>query len=141
MATLVRLVSSLWCGALWGVGLLVAPLLFSLLEPAQAARVAISLFRLLAFGGLVAAVLLCVFDRLVRGVALGPRGRRTVLLMAVGVGLGQFGVEPVMAYGRDLAAAGQAVPAWAGLGLWHGVASAVYFLVALLGLRLVAVVR
>ncbi|GAA4332647.1 hypothetical protein GCM10023144_22930 [Pigmentiphaga soli] len=141
MAVLVRLVAALWCGALWTVGPLVAPLLFSQLDLAHAGAVAASLFRLLALGGLAAAVLLLAFDRLARGLALGVAGRRAVLLMAVGVGVGQFGILPVMDYARNLMAAGQPVPAWAAFDLWHGAASVIYFLVALLGLRLVAVVR
>ncbi|OVZ58867.1 hypothetical protein CDO44_14340 [Pigmentiphaga sp. NML080357] len=141
MATVVRLLAALWCGALWTIGLLVVPLLFSQLEPMRAAGTAGSLFRLLAYGGLLVALLMLVADRFGRGLALGVRGRRTVLLMAVGVGLGYFGTRPVMDYGRALIAAGQSVPAWADFGTWHGVSSVLYFLVAVLGLRLVAVVR
>ncbi|MDX3904319.1 MAG: DUF4149 domain-containing protein [Pigmentiphaga sp.] len=141
MATLVRWLAALWCGALWTVGLLVVPLLFSQLEPMRAAATAGSLFRLLAYGGLGVALAMLLFDRIGRGLPLGAAGRRTVLVMAVGVGLGYFGTRPVMDYGRALIAAGQAVPAWADFGTWHGVASVLYFLVAVLGLRLVAVVR
>lgn len=141
MATLVRLVAALWCGALWTLGGLVVPLLFSQLEPMTAAATAGSLFRLLAYGGLLAALALLLFDRIGSGVPLGVRGRRTVLFMAVGVGVGYFGSRPVMDYSRALMAAGQAVPEWADFGTWHGVSSVLYFLVAVLGLRLVAVVR
>ena len=141
MATVVRLLAALWCGALWTIGLLVVPLLFSQLEPMRAAATAGSLFRLLAYGGLVVALLVLLLDRLGRGLPLGAAGRRTVLVMAVGGGLGYFGTRPVMDYGRALIAAGQAVPAWADFGTWHGVSSVLYFLVAVLGLRLVVVVR
>jgi len=140
-ATLVRLLAALWCGASWVAGMLVAPLLFSKLDAHMAGDIAGSMFRLLAYGGLIAAVLMLLFDRLGRGQPLQGRGRRTVLLMAVGVGLGYFATQPVMNYGRALMAAGQAVPQWANFGLWHGVSMLFYFLVALLGLRLVAVVR
>ncbi|MBX6319633.1 DUF4149 domain-containing protein [Pigmentiphaga sp.] len=141
MATLVRLVAALWCGTLWAVGGLVVPLLFAQLEPMRAAATAGSLFRLLAYGGLLAALAMLLLDRIGGGLPLGARGRRTVLLMAVGVGVGYFGARPVMDYGRALMAAGQAVPAWADFGTWHGVSSVLYFLVAVLALRLVAVVR
>ncbi len=140
-ATLVRLIASLWCGALWAIGVLVVPLLFSMLEPMAAAAVVGSLLRLLAYAGLFAALLLLILDRVGRGQPLAAAGRRTVLLMGVGVGLGYFAVRPFMDYGRNLIAAGQAVPAWADFGLWHSVSSVAYFLVAVLGLRLVAVVR
>ena len=138
---LVRLIAALWCGALWSIGALVAPALFSLLDAADAAKVVALLFRVLAMGGLGGAVFMLILDRLAHGQALQGPGRRTVLLMTVGTGIGYFGLKPLMDYGRALAAAGQAVPGWADPGLLHNVSGGIYFLVALAALRLVAVVR
>ena len=47
----------------------------------------------------------------------------------------------LMNHARELAAAGQAVPAWADPGLLHNVSGGIYFLVALAALRLVAAAR
>jgi len=138
---LVRLIAALWCGALWCVGALVAPALFGTLDPAAAGRVVAVIFPNLATAGLVAAVLLLIVDRVGGGTALGTAGRRTVLLMAVGVGVGYFGIQPLMDHGRQLLRAGQDVPFWADFGTLHGVSTLIYLLVALLALRLVAVVR
>ncbi|MBO1114405.1 DUF4149 domain-containing protein [Bordetella petrii] len=138
---LVRLIAALWCGALWSIGALVAPTLFSLLDAADAAKVVAQLFRVLAMGGLGGAVFMLILDRLAHGQALQAPGRRTVLLMAVGTGLGYFGLKTLMDYARALAAAGQAAPAWADPGLLHNVSGGIYFLVALAALRLVAAVR
>jgi len=138
---LVRLIAALWCGALWCVGALVAPSLFATIGPAEAGRAVAVIFPNLATAGLVAAVLLLVLDRIGGATALGQAGRRAVLLMAVGVGVGYFGLKPLMNHGRELARAGQAVPFWADFGTLHGVSSVIYLLVALLALRLVAVVR
>jgi len=138
---LVRLIAALWCGALWCIGALVAPTSFSVLDAAEAAEVVSRLFRVLAMGGLGGAVFILILDRLAHGQALQGPGRRAVLLMVVGTGIGHFGVTTLMDYGRALVAAGQAVPAWADPGLLHSVSVGIYFLVALLALRLVAVVR
>jgi len=138
---LVRLIAALWCGALWSIGALVAPTSFSLLDAAEAAEVVTRLFRVLAVSGLGGAVFMLILDRLAHGQALQGPGRRTVLLMAVGTGIGHFGVTTLMDYGRGLAAAGQAVPAWASPDLLHSVSGGIYLLVALAALRLVAVVR
>ncbi|MCD0502571.1 DUF4149 domain-containing protein [Bordetella petrii] len=138
---LVRLIAALWCGALWSIGALVAPTSFSLLDAADAAEVVSRLFRVLAISGLGGAVIMLILDRLARGQALQGPGRRTVLLMAVGTGIGYFGVKTLMDYGRAMMAAGQAVPAWADPGLLHTASSVIYFLVALAALRLVAAVR
>ncbi|HYG43602.1 MAG TPA: DUF4149 domain-containing protein [Bordetella sp.] len=138
---LVRLIAALWCGALWSIGALVAPTLFSLLDAAHAAKVVAVLFRVLAIGGLGGAVFMLILDRLAHGQALQGPGRRTVLLMAVGTGIGYFGLTTLMDHGRALAAAGQAVPAWAAPALLHNVSGGIYFLVALAALRLVAAVR
>jgi len=138
---LVRLIAALWCGALWCTGALVAPALFGTLDPVSAGKVVAVIFPNLAAAGLAAAVLMLVLDRMGGGLPLGPAGRRAVLLMAVGVGVGYFGLKPLMDHGRELARAGAAVPVWADFGTLHGVSSAIYLLVALVGLRLVAVVR
>lgn len=138
---LVRLIAALWCGALWSIGALVAPTSFSLLDAADAAEVVTRLFRVLAIGGLGGAVFMLILDRLAHGQALQGPGRRAVLLMAVGTGIGYFGLKTLMDYGRALAAAGQAVPAWADFHLLHSISGGFYFFVALVALRLVAVVR
>ncbi len=141
MSTVVRILAALWCGSLWSVGLLVAPTLFVTLGPAQAGKVVAVRFFYQAVAGLAAAVLMWLLDRAAGGQALGPAGRKATLLMAVGVGLGYFGLKPIMDHGRALLAAGQSVPPWADFGLLHGVSTVIYLLVALLGLRLVAAVR
>ncbi|OZI76719.1 MULTISPECIES: DUF4149 domain-containing protein [Bordetella] len=138
---LVRLIAALWCGALWCIGALVAPTSFSMLDAAVAAEVVARMFQVLAMGGLGGAVIMLILDRLAHGQALQGPGRRTVLLMAVGTGIGYFGLNTLMDHGRALAAAGQAVPAWADPGLLHNVSGGIYFLVALAALRLVAVAR
>ena len=138
---LVRLIAALWCGALWCIGALVAPTSFSVLDAAEAAEVVSRLFRVLAMGGLGGAVFILILDRLAHGQALQGPGRRAVLLMVVGTGIGHFGVTTLMDYGRALVAAGQVVPAWADPDLLHSVSVGIYFLVALAALRLVAVVR
>ncbi|VFR82428.1 Probable transmembrane protein [plant metagenome] len=138
---LVRVLAALWVGALWCVGILVAPTLFATLSPAEAGMMVGKLFFALASFGLVAAVLMLLLDRLGGGELLGRAGRLAAMLMAVGVGVGYFGLKPLMDHGRVLLAAGITPPPWADFGLLHGVSSLIYFLVALLGLRLVAVLR
>ncbi len=130
-----------WVGALWAIGYLVAPTLFTTLSDKQlAGMLAGRLFTLVACVGMVSAVYLLT-QRLMRvGIsALRQPYFWIVLVMLLLTLAGHFGIQPIVA---GLKA--QAMPADVMHSVfadrfrtWHGVASIAYLLQSLLGVALV----
>jgi hypothetical protein len=132
---------TLWVGALWTVGLIVAPLLFHTLEDrSQAGMLAGQLFSFIAYLGLGCGAFLLLF-RMARfgGQAFGQLFFWAVVLMTIFVAAGKFGVQPVMAGLTQ-----QALPSEVMHSIlrdrfraWHGVSSVLYLFECALGLVLV----
>ena len=132
---------TIWVGALWAIGYLAAPTLFSTLSDKQlAGMVAGRLFTLVAYVGMASAAYL-LLQRLTR---VGMSALRQpyfwiVLVMLLLTLASHFGIQPVVA---GLKA--QAMPADVMHSVfadrfrtWHGVASIAYLLQSLLGVALV----
>ncbi len=132
---------TLWVGGMWTIGFVVAPLLFARLpERVLAGLIAGKLFTLVAYIGIVCALVLLLF-RVVRfGAAALKQGNFwVVLLMLALVLIGEFGVQPVLESLKT-----QALPKEVMASIfrdrfdtWHGVASGLYVIESLLGLVLV----
>lgn len=124
-------IQTLWVGALWTVGYLVAPALFAHFpDTATAGRVAGRLFTLVTWLSLACGAALLVLGRLRRG-RLGARGG-LVIAMAGLLAASHFLVRPLMEAAR--------LPDGApgpGFGAWHGVSSLLYLAASLAGLALV----
>ena len=132
---------TIWVGALWAIGYLAAPTLFSTLSDKQlAGMVAGRLFTLVAYVGMASAAYL-LLQRLTR---VGMSALRQpyfwiVLVMLLLTLAGHFGIQPVIAGIKT-----QALPADVMHSVfadrfrtWHGVASIAYLLQSLLGVALV----
>ena len=132
---------TIWVGALWAIGYLAAPTLFSTLSDKQlAGMVAGRLFTLVAYVGMASAAYL-LLQRLTR---VGMSALRQpyfwiVLVMLLLTLAGHFGIQPVIAGIKA-----QALPADVMHSVfadrfrtWHGVASIAYLLQSLLGVTLV----
>lgn len=93
-----RLVSMVWVGSLLTLGLIAAPVLFSMLDRAEAGSVAAQLFRIEAIIGMVCAlVLILIGNRYVKnGIADYKRVRWIVAVMLLCVLVGYFGLQPFM---------------------------------------------
>ena len=138
-----RLLVLIWVGSALTVGFVVAPTLFTMLEPTMAGDVAARLFRIEAFVGVACGILsLALGNMLVRrGAADYRRLRWVVVGMLLCVLIGYFALQPFMdalreaarATGVDLAHSAYA----ARFGLLHGVATLFYVAETLLGLTLV----
>ena len=127
-----RLIQTVWVGALWTVGYVVAPALFVHLDTREAGRMAGELFTIVAVLSVACGALL-VLARI--GSRQDPQRRLRVRLVALMVGLiaaGEWIVRPLMEAAR--LPDGAAGP---GFGLWHGLASLLYLLASLAGLWLV----
>jgi hypothetical protein len=130
---------TLWVGALWTMGLLVAPMLFRILQDrALAGAVAGRLFSAVAYLGLACAACLMLLV-LVRSRATERRFLWLLAAMATLTAIGEFGIQPILA-GLKAAAAPVDVMQSALRGqfaTWHGVASGAYLLNCVLGVALV----
>jgi hypothetical protein len=136
---------AIWAGALWTVGLLVAPTLFSVLEDrALAGRIAGVLFNSVAWIGIGCAAWLLVF-RVVRfgGGAFRHGFTWIVLLMLALVLVGKFGVQPILAGLREQALAKEIVESVfrERFGTWHGVSSVIYLVQCGLAVAMVLLQR
>jgi len=127
-----RILLTLWVGALWVVGFIVTPLLFSELdERALAGSLAGSLFTVTSYLGLLCGGALLVLN----GAAFRALNWRAVVIagMLLLVIAGQFVIAPMVVELRD---AGLAETArFARL---HGIASVLFIMTSVLGLALVA---
>lgn len=138
-----RLVSMAWVGSLLSLGLIAAPVLFSMLDRTSAGSVAAQLFRIEAIIGVVSAlVLILIGNRFVKsGIADYKRVRWIVAVMFLCVLVGYFGLQPFMnslrmaaqEAGTDLANSPYAKQ----FGLLHGISTAIYLVECLFGLALV----
>ena len=130
-----------WVGALWSVGLMVAPTLFHFLQDRMlAGSIAGRLFTYTALVGLACGAYLLLF-RLVR---FGSHAFRQgffwlTLGMVIVAAVGQFGVQPILAGLREQALPRQVMESVLRdrFAAWHGVASVLYIIECGLGAGLV----
>jgi len=127
------LILTCWVGALWSIGYIAAPVLFSALsDRLLAGTLAGQLFAVVGWLGLAAGAYLLAWLRWRDQAPAG--GRRlfwVVLLMTLLAAVQLFGLQPLIAQLRAERAAGaleQGRFAW-----WHGVASVLYLAQSLLG--------
>ena len=127
-----RILLTLWVGGMWVAGLVVAPLLFSVLDDRSlAGTVAGSLFTVTSYIGLACGGVLLALN----GWRYRAPNRRAVLLLAMLmlIGIGQFLLAPMIA---DLRL--QGLTDSARFGQLHGLAGMVFLVNCVLGLVLVA---
>jgi hypothetical protein len=132
---------TVWVGALWTIGLLVAPTLFQFLpDRVLAGSIAGRLFTYTALLGIGCGVYLLLF-RLVR---FGSHALRHAFLwvalgMLVLTAIGQFGVQPILEGLRQQAFPRQVAETVLRdrFATWHGVVSVLYVVECVLGVALV----
>jgi Domain of unknown function (DUF4149) len=132
---------TVWVGALWTIGLLVAPTLFQFVpDRVLAGSIAGRLFTYTALLGIGCGVYLLLF-RLVR---FGSHAMRHAFLwvalgMLVLTAIGQFGVQPILEGLRQQAFPRQVAETVLRdrFATWHGVASVLYVVECVLGVALV----
>ena len=136
---------TLWVGALWTSGLLVAPLLFQTMDDrAVAGTVAGRLFEVTAFVGLVCGLcILIICFALRRARASQNYLAWLVVAMLVMALVGQFGIQPVLAAIREQVHPQPVMESVLGsrFAFWHVVATVLYLVQCLLGAALVILQR
>lgn len=135
---------TLWVGALWSTGALVAPALFRMISDRMlAGNIAGHLFAATAFIGLVCGSCLLVVQWVQCGVgALRQPVFWLVVSMIVLVCVSQFGIQPVLAGLREQIYPEQVMRSAVAnsFATWHMVAGILYLVESMLGLGLVTLV-
>jgi MFS family permease len=127
-----RILLTLWVGALWVAGFIVAPLLFAELDDrALAGSLAGSLFTVTSYLGLFCGGLLLIFN----GLTFRAGNWRAIVIvgMLLLVVIGQFVITPMVVELRA-----QGLTDSARFGQMHGAASVLFIVTSVLGLVLVA---
>ena len=132
---------TLWAGALWVVGFMVAPLLFAQLpDRALAGIFAGRLFTIVAWTGIACAAYLLVYRLSRHGPACLKQAVFWIVLAMLALVLaGTFGVQPVLEGLRAKARARELAESVLldRFMTWHGVASVLYIIQAVLAVALV----
>ena len=126
-----RILLTLWVGALWVAGFIVAPLLFAELDDrALAGSLAGSLFTVTSYLGLLCGGLLLIFN----GLTFRAGNWRAIVIvgMLLLVVIGQFVITPMVVELRA-----QGLTDSARFGQMHGAASVLFIVTSVLGLVLV----
>jgi hypothetical protein len=128
------LVQTLWVGALWVVGYLVAPALFTHLEStATAGRLAGELFSVVSVLSMICGILLLLALRGHRLPQAAGRIRASVIVMMMAmIAAGEWLVRPMM----EAARMPDGTPG-DGFGLLHGISAALYLIASIGGIFLV----
>lgn len=134
-AALRAVLTVFWIGGLWGVGVLVAPVLFHSLDNATAGRIAGQLFRIMAWVGMVAGSYILLHMLWQEGFkALRSLDWWLIVLMLALTLLNHFLIFPILA---DLKAKVSAVAEGAfggGFQSWHTISSLIYLVQSVAGL-------
>ena len=132
---------TLWVGALWAIGYLVAPVLFASLADRQlAGMLAGRLFQLQGWVGLACAAYLVLFFFVRWGVSAFKSALFwLILLMATLTLASQFGIQPLMAQLKVDAMPREVMESVFRdrFAAWHGISSILYLVQSMLGLWLV----
>jgi hypothetical protein len=132
---------TVWVGALWTMGLLIAPMLFRILpDRVLAGVVAGRLLSVVAYTGLACAgVLIALFMARLQEAPGARRFLWVVFAMVALTVIGEFGIQPILAGLKAEAAPGDVMqsPLRSRFATWHAVASSAYLLNCVLGVVLV----
>jgi len=132
---------TLWIGAMWTVGYVVAPTLFGMIgDRTLAGNLAGRLFTLVAWIGLASAAYLLAFQLLrQRWRALRSGLFWVVVAMALMTLASQFGIQPLMAQMKADAWPREVMSSVLRdrFATWHGVSSVLYLVQSVLGIVLV----
>lgn len=141
LSHLALLLVTAWVGALWAIGGLAAPVLFSAIpDKMQAGMLAGQMFTWLAYVGMASALLLLIIRIAGFGVqALKQAYFWIVVLMLLLVLAGQLGIQPILTQLKAMAFPADVMQSVFAdrFRHWHGIASIAYLLECLLGAVLV----
>lgn len=131
------IVLTLWAGALWAIGYIAAPILFSSLnDRALSGTLAGHMFSVVGWLGLGCGAYLLIFMLVRLGAGAMKRAIFWVVLLMLLLSAAQlFGLQPLIAHLRSESVPRELAEAAARsrFATWHGVASVLYLIQSLLG--------
>ena len=131
-----KLLLTLWVGAIWTVGYIVAPVLFNMLDKPVAGNVAGQLFTIVSYLGLVAGTFLIINILMRNSFSVSKQDWQfwLIIVMLFITVIGQFVLQPMMS---ELKAAGMQGENASRFGKLHGISSVLFLINSLAGLVLV----
>ncbi|AOY02382.1 DUF4149 domain-containing protein [Jeongeupia sp. USM3] len=130
-----NILTTLWIGGIWVIGVIVAPTLFRLLETPVAGMVAGRLFSAIGWVGMVAGVYLFIYWLWADGLGAFRTGRLWLVIgMLVCTLVNQFALFPLIAAVKTGVSSAATGMFGGGLAQWHTISSLIYLVQALFGL-------
>jgi len=131
-----RLLLTVWVGAMWAVGYLVAPVLFAAIESRmQAGAIAGILFTAVSWIGFVCGGLILLIQWRAGDRGLSGAAVVCIVAMLVMTSIGQFGLQPLMADIKTQFPAGVEMSGElrSRFGMLHGISSSLFLIASVLG--------
>lgn len=129
-----NLLSALWIGGVWLVGIFAAPILFDSVDKAVAGMLAGKLFRAVGWIGIVAGSYLAVWHIWTGGLRAFRSGRFwLVMVMLLCTLVNQFAVFPIIAGFKPAVSNATEGIFGGGLSSWHTISSLIYLVQSVLG--------
>ncbi|WP_230968970.1 DUF4149 domain-containing protein [Nitrogeniibacter aestuarii] len=131
-----RLLLTVWVGAMWAIGYVAAPVLFAAIESRmQAGAIAGTLFSIVSWIGFLCGGLILLVQWRARHRGLSRVALSCIVAMLIITGVGQFGLQPMMA---DIKAQFPAGVEMSGelrsrFGALHGISSTLFLIASMLG--------
>ncbi len=129
-----NLLTALWIGGMWVIGVMVAPILFNSIDKASAGILAGKLFHAIGWVGIVAGVYLAIWWVWVDGLRAFQSGRLWLVIGMLACTLAnQFAVFPIIAKIKPAFSNATEGMFGGGLSSWHTISSLIYLLQSVLG--------
>ncbi len=130
-----NILTTLWIGGLWVIGIVVAPALFASLDKAVAGMVAGKLFHVIGWFGIVAGIFIAIWWIWTDGLRAFQGFRLWLVLgMLFCTLINQFAIFPLIADLKPAVSHAAEGMFGGGLAQWHTISSLIYLLQSVLGL-------
>ena len=130
-----NLLTVLWIGGMWTIGVIAAPLLFAGLDKATAGMVAGKLFHAIGWIGIVAGVYLAIWWIWQEGMRGFQSGKFWLVMgMLFCTLINQFAIFPMIASLKPAVSTAAEGVFGGGLAQWHTVSSLIYLVQSVLGI-------
>ncbi len=130
-----NVLTTLWIGGMWIIGMIVAPILFSSLDKAVAGMVVGKLFQVIGWIGIVASIFLAIWCIWADGLRAFQSLRLWLILaMLVCTLINQFAIFPLIAELKPAVTNVAEGVFGGGLAQWHTISSLIYLMQSVLGL-------
>lgn len=129
-----NLLTTLWIGGMWVIGVIAAPILFSHVDKVLAGMLAGKLFHAIGWVGIVAGVYLAIWWIWANGLRAFQNGKFWLVMgMLACTLINQFAVFPIIAGIKPAVSNATEGMFGGGLSSWHTISSLIYLLQSVFG--------